>query len=95
VTHGCLNPLVAICFGVLLVTHMRAGWELRANRPSGLLLEFTLALLILSGAGLYYLGSPEWRKVCVWLHRALGCLLPIAIGMHVVAGRVWARRQQK
>jgi hypothetical protein len=89
--HGCLFPVQSVLFGVLLATHIRTGWQLRANRPSGLALECVFAALICTGAALYYVGDETWRDRLVWSHRLLGLLLPVTLGLHWFLGHRWAR----
>src|SRR4051812_24126457 len=57
VVHGSLYPVQCIVFGALAVQHIRIGWQMRANLISGFLMEFIFVGLILTGAGLYYVGS--------------------------------------
>ena len=93
--HGCLNPFLCALFGYLCCQHIRLGWQLKANLATGFSLEIVFAGLILSGAGLYYLGSADWRNACLWTHRLLGLLLPLSLGAHWTAGLRWARQTTK
>lgn len=93
--HGCLNPFLCALFGYLCCQHIRLGWQLRTNLATGFALEFTFAGLILSGVGLYYLGSAEAREICQWTHRILGLVLPLGLGAHWAAGLRWGRAQEK
>jgi len=94
ILHGCLNPLLCVLFGYLCCGHIRMGWQLKANRITGVSMEILFAALILSGAGLYYAGSVEWRNAFVWAHRVLGLLLPLGLGAHWAAGLGWAKKIQ-
>jgi len=93
--HGCLNPFLCALFGYLCCQHIRIGWQLKANLATGFSLEFLFAGLILSGTGLYYAGSAEWRKVFLWAHRVWGLLLPLGLGAHWAAGLRWANKTTK
>ena len=95
VLHGTLNPFICVLFGYLLSQHIRMGWELKANRPSGFILEALLGGLIASGAGLYYAGSDEWRTIFVWGHRLLGVALPVGLLFHWVLARAWVKKLPK
>ncbi len=80
------SPLFCFC---------RLGWQLRANLLTGFSMEVIFAGQILSGAGLYYAGSPEWRNVLVGAHRILGVLLPLGLAAHWLAGTRWAKKFSK
>jgi hypothetical protein len=92
VVHGSLNPFLCVLFGYLLCQHIRVGWQMRANLVSGFIMEAAFAGLILSGAGLYYVGAEEWREWISIAHRACGVLLPASLAWHWLAGLAWARR---
>ncbi len=92
VLHGALYPFLCVLFGYLGCQHIRAGWELKANRLSGFFMEFIFVALILSGAGLYYFGDEFWRSACVILHRICGLALPAALTWHWLAGLAWAKK---
>ena len=95
ILHGSLNPFLCVLFGYLCCQHIRFGWQLRANLVTGLAMEIIFGGLILSGIGLYYAGSAEWRSLWVQTHRILGLLLAPGLGMHWVAGLHWAKKNQK
>jgi hypothetical protein len=95
VLHGSLNPFLCVVFGYLCCQHIRAGWQLRANRVTGLAMEIIFGGLILSGIGLYYVGAAESRDLCVQTHRILGLLLAPGLGLHWAAGLRWAKRISK
>lgn len=91
VAHGCLNPFLCAMFGWLLRQHVRIGWHLKANLPTGMFLEGCFAGLILTGVGLYYAG-PDVREPIVWMHRLLGIAFPAALWIHWAAGLKWASK---
>ena len=92
VFHGVLNPLMCGLFGYLVCRHIRLGWALRANWVSGLLMEVTFGLLIVTGTGLYYVGGELGREVLEVSHRGLGVVWPGAILSHIWLGRRWAKK---
>ena len=94
VLHGWLFPAQCILFGVLLCHHIRVGWQLRANLLSGFVMEGVFLGLIVTGAGLYYAGSEEWRERLIWTHRVLGLALPLTLGIHWFMGLRWGRRAE-
>jgi hypothetical protein len=90
--HGGLYPFLCGLFGYLCCHHIRTGWELKANRGTGLMMEVIFATLILSGAALLYVGSAEWRERLVWLHRVSGLLLPLSLMGHWLGARRWVKK---
>ncbi len=92
--HGMLNPFLCVLFGYLLCVHIRYGWALRANWVSGLFMESVFALLILTGAGLYY--APEaWRAAIAETHHFAGGLLPVALAVHWITAKRWVKHISK
>lgn len=91
VLHGTLNPFLCALFGYFLCNHIRVGWQLRANRVSGFLMETCFAALIVTGIGLYYSGGESFRAFCVTTHRVLGLAMPVCLAAHWIAGRRWAQ----
>jgi hypothetical protein len=94
VLHGCMFPVQCVLFGILLAHHIRVGWQLRANLLSGFAMEAVFAGLIVTGAGLYYVGDEDWRERLVWAHRVLGLCLPLTLGLHGLLGMRWGRRAE-
>lgn len=92
VIHGSLNPFLCGLFGYLACRHIRLGWQLRANMASGLFLEITFLGLILTGTGMYYVGSESVRDLLVNTHRILGLLLPVSLGFHLIMARRWVKK---
>lgn len=91
IIHGTLNPFLCALFGYFLFDHIRIGWQLRANRLTGFLMEFCFAALILTGIGLYYSGGESLRAFCVNAHRILGAAMPVCLIAHWIAGCRWGR----
>lgn len=87
VFHGALNPFLCALFGYFVCDHIRLGWQLRANRVTGLLMEICFAALILTGIGLYYSGGENSRNFFVVAHRVSGVALPVCLGAHWIAAR--------
>ncbi len=90
VFHGSLNPLLAALFGYLLCDHIRLGWQHRRNRGSGFVMELVFAVLIVTGAGIYY-GPESWQKNLVLTHRFCGTAIPAVLAWHWVAGHRLAK----
>ncbi len=92
--HGILNPFLCVVFGYLLCQHIRLGWEMKANRLSGLFMEAIFALLILTGVGIYY--APEnWQTRLISAHRVLGLLVPLSLTVHWVAAQFWVKKNSR
>lgn len=70
---------------------MRRSFAARANLASGVATISALALLAVSGWGLYYLGDETWREAARRVHEILGWLLPAGLLLHVFCGRRWRR----
>jgi hypothetical protein len=85
-THGLLNPLLCLLFGYLWRSHIPGGWRMKANRKTGALILADVAVLIISGQGLYYSNA---REFWFWSHLAFGLLLPLALALHWLFARRW------
>ena len=88
--HGLAAYITLLALGAVYVRHVRPAWRAKRNRPSGTLLTGSLALLILSGYGLYYFGGESLRQWTAYLHDFLGLVLPVLLLFHILRGR--ARR---
>ena len=93
IVHGIVNPAICVLFGFLWFNHIRGGWKMRVNRPSGTTLTVSIILLIISGAGLYY--SDEARHFWFTLHLIPGLLLAFILPAHWFAARKWVRSLEK
>lgn len=91
VIHGTLNPFLCALFGYFVCDHIRLGWQLQANRITGLLMEVCFAALILTGIALYYSGGETVRAVCVTAHRVLGLAMPVCLAAHWIAAHRWVQ----
>lgn len=87
--HGLLNPVMCVLFGWLLKQHIRVGWKHRVNIPTGIVMEASFAMLILTGMGLHY-APADWHDKIVWAHRISGVLMPLGLGLHWFTGLRWA-----
>lgn len=92
VTHGISAALALMAFGAVMPVHIRAAWNARRNLSSGILMLAVMAILALTGLGLYY-GSEEQHELFLWGHWLLGGAafmampLHLALGAKAVAGR--------
>ena len=85
--RGAAAMATLILIGMLLPTHVRAAWRARRNRINGTIVLGSLALLTLTGYGLYYIGGESLRAVTSYSHLALGVMLPILLFLHIAQGR--------
>lgn len=71
VLHGISGTGLAIGFGLLMQSHIRAAWRMKKHRVSGGLMVSLLTLLIVSGLLLYY-GGETIHDINRQLHIVLG-----------------------
>jgi hypothetical protein len=100
--HPLAGPLLAIhgvaayaaLFAYALVghAHMRAGWRIPALRAAAWWLLASIAILALTGLGLYYVPSETTVVILRWGHVAAGVALPCWLVLHISRGRRETRR---
>ena len=91
--HGAATMAFIAVFGSLVPMHLRRGWVLRLNRPSGVLITTACLLLMITGWALYYLAGESTRAVVSVVHWVLGLALPLVVVLHILAGRRKLRRE--
>ncbi|MFM2294535.1 MAG: hypothetical protein RLZZ350_948 [Verrucomicrobiota bacterium] len=85
--HGAAAMAFLVALGILIPTHVKRGWQSGRNRTNGAGFVTVLALLVLTGYGLYYFGDDRWRAAASWAHRALGFASPVLLAWHIWQGR--------
>jgi len=85
--HGAAAMAVLVLIGMLLNVHVRFAWRAGRNRVNGSIFLSALAVLSISGYGLYYAGGERLRAWTSWIHLAVGLVLPILLLIHVLLGR--------
>jgi hypothetical protein len=85
--HGGAAMGFLVLIGTMLPVHVRVAWRAGRNRLSGSVLLASLALLAMSGYGLYYFGDETLRKVTLWTHVSIGVLDPFCFIAHLWCGR--------
>ena len=80
--HGAFAFASLWLFGLLWGVHIPAGWRSSRRRWSGSVMFGVVALLILSGYLLYYLGNAEVMPVVATLHWAIGLACPALFLLH-------------
>jgi len=91
--HGAAVIGFLVAFGALLPGHIWRGWRQGLNRASGLAIIAVVAILTLSGYGLYYLVSDEWRGWTSLIHWTIGSSSALALVLHVWLGKRLVARE--
>lgn len=84
--HGAFSFWALLLLGVVWRGHVRSRPRRAANRPTGLALCAAMALLVVSGYLLYYVGSLELREASGLVRTARGLGLPAILAWHVRRG---------
>jgi cation transport ATPase len=88
--HGAAMMAFLVALGALLPTHIVPVWRRRTNRRSGLVMLVVVAVLALTGYGLYYAGDEQLRPWISAIHWGVGLCAAVALLAHRVLGK---RRQ--
>jgi hypothetical protein len=80
--HGFALIPALLGFGGLFVVHMPKGWKNRYQRNLGVALTALMAMLILTGYLLYYVGDDAVRSWSSIIHWAIGLAAPIIFIWH-------------
>ncbi len=92
--HGLFAAASLLVIGSMLPLHVKFAWRAKRNRFNGIFFVSIVALLILSGYGLYYIGNERFRSWTSWIHLFIGLALPILLIIHIWRGRV-SRREKR
>lgn len=93
--HGGAVIGFLVTFGALLPGHVVPNWRQRRNRYTGLSVVIFIALLAVTGYGLYYLVDDRQRAISSAGHWVLGLLGCAALLLHVVLGKRLAARARE
>lgn len=85
--HGAGAMVVLFLLGSLMNSHIRRAFKAKRNLVSGLIMIVTVLVLIMTGYCLYYLADANTRALWSAIHWVIGCMLPIAIVIHIALGR--------
>jgi len=85
--HGGAAMAVLVLIGMLLNVHVRFAWRAGRNQMNGSVFLSALAILTISGYGLYYAGGERLRAWTSWIHLAVGLVLPVLLLIHILLGR--------
>lgn len=89
--HALLAFVTLVLVGALTPLHVRIGWRRGQNRTTGSVLLGGVAVLALSGLGIYYLGGEISGAIASAVHWALGVTIAAPLTLHALAGRRIAR----
>lgn len=84
--HGAFSFWALLLLGVVWQAHVRSRLRRPANRRTGLALCAAMAVLVVSGYLLYYIGSRELREASGLAHTACGLGLLAIMVLHVRRG---------
>lgn len=85
--HGGAAMIMLFFLGSLMNSHIRRAIKARRNLMSGWSMVGSMALLIATGFGLYYLADERTRPLWSLFHWAIGVGLPLVGSVHLLAGR--------
>lgn len=85
--HGAAAMAALVAFGSLLPGHIARAWRVRINHRTGLLMVGLVALLAVTGYGLYYAGDEETRPWISMAHWLTGLLVALGLALHVHLGK--------
>ncbi len=93
--HGGAAMLTTFLAGTFLYTHIVNAWQQGRNRIAGAFTAGGMALIALSGYGLYYFDGEGLRGMAEWLHWIVGFSLPALLWWHIARGRKQRRETRK
>lgn len=85
--HGAAAMAFLVALGILIPTHIKRAWQARRNRVNGAFFVTVMAILVLTGYGLYYCGDEQWRNTASNIHLVLGFASPVLLVWHIWLGR--------
>jgi hypothetical protein len=85
--HGIAAYAALIFYALVGQAHLRTGWRVTSLRNAGLWLCAMVAVLALTGVGLYYVSAEGAIPLLRWAHVAAGLALPGWLVLHILRGR--------
>jgi hypothetical protein len=85
--HGAGAMAILVLIGMLLTAHVRFAWRAGRNRANGSVFLSAVAVLAITGYGLYYVGGERLRVWTSWIHLAAGLVLPVLLLIHILLGK--------
>jgi len=85
--HGAAALAATFLLGTIWSAHIRHAWTRRRNRAAGGLFGASVALLLLTGYGLYYFNGETLRGLAEWVHWGAGLGTGWLFWLHLSRGR--------
>lgn len=85
--HGASSFASLFFVGTIWTSHIRLAWQRGRNRVAGALFGGAMALLVLTGYGLYYFNGEAVRSLTEWAHWIGGVMLALLFWVHLSFGR--------
>ncbi|WP_211464894.1 hypothetical protein [Collimonas silvisoli] len=85
--HGAAAMGFLMVIGSLLPGHIASAWRLRKNHRSGLFMLALVAVLLLTGYGLYYAGDEQSRPWISLIHWIAGTAAAAGLWLHIWLGK--------
>ena len=86
--HAVFAFFVFGLLGALWSIHMRYEWKRDHNRKSAVALLIVLAILFITGIGIYYVGHETLALNSALAHSAVGLVLPIFYFWHILYKKI-------
>ncbi len=90
--HGAAAWLAIYLVGTIWAAHIKLAWKLQHNRRAGAAFGLMVALLLVTGYGLYYFNGETLRMLTEWLHWLTGALGVALFWLHLGLGKQRASR---
>ena len=93
--HGLFLIPALLGIGGLFVAHIPKGWDHPAQRVAGIALSAFLAVIVVTGYLLYYVGDEALREWSSVIHWVLGLASPLVFFWHYLKGRALRRGRKR
>ncbi|NBV06790.1 MAG: hypothetical protein EBS06_06100 [Proteobacteria bacterium] len=94
--HGAAAYGLLIVFGMLISTHISFNWRVKKNRrKSGIILTVFLAILVVTGCLLYYLGDEAIRNYVSYIHWIGGIFFSTILLLHSIVHKKFSGHSSK
>ena len=85
--HGAGAMVFLLALGSLFPGHIVRAWQARKNHRTGVLMLAIMAVLVVTGYGLYYAGDETTRPWISAVHWIVGIAAAAGLLLHVQTGR--------
>jgi hypothetical protein len=87
IAHGVAAYAALFAYALVGHAHIRTGWRVPKLRGAAFWLCALVAVLAITGLGLYYVATESAIPLLRWMHVAAGMLLPCWLAFHIARGR--------